>query len=123
MSMAHRQTSSKAALPSPLDAWRGRASLLTVFWGYGVLLSSLLAAVFLMALYRGDAVVQQVMIAIFFVYTAFVVVSVWRCAETARAPWGMMAQMLTIAWVGNTLLVVGFLQLRLIESYFGIVTP
>lgn len=121
MSMAH-QESRKTALPTPLAAWRGKASLFTVFWGYGVLLSTTLATAFLAALYRGDGLTQQVMIAAFFVYTAFVVVSVWRCAETARPPWGMMAQMLTVAWVGNTLLVVGFLQLRLIESYFGIVT-
>ena len=35
MSTAHRQSRSKATLPSPLAAWRGAASLFTVFWGYG----------------------------------------------------------------------------------------
>ena len=111
--------SRKAALHSPVAAWRGEASLFTVFWGYGVLLSAVIAAAFLAALYRGDAITQQITIALFSVYTAWVVVSVWRCAEGARAPWGMIAQMLTVAWAGNTVLVVGFLQLRLIEGFLG----
>jgi hypothetical protein len=117
--MAHTQ-SHKKALPTPLAAWRGDASLFVVFWGYGVLFSSVIAAFFVAALYRGDTVAQQLLIAGFFVYTAFVVVSVWRCAAMARPPWGMVAQLLTIAWAGNTLLVVGFLQLRLVEGYLGL---
>jgi hypothetical protein len=109
----------KARFPTPLDAWRGRASLFVVFWGYGVLFSAALIAAFLAALYRGDTLTQQALLPAFGVYTAWVLVSVWRCAAGARAPWGMMAQLLTVAWAGNAILVTGFLQLRLLESYLG----
>jgi hypothetical protein len=109
----------KARFPSPLDAWRGQASLFVVFWGYGVLLSTALIAAFVAALYRSDAVAQQILLPLFGIYTAWVLVSVWRCAQGARAPWGMMAQLLTIAWAGNAIMVTGFLQLRLLEGYLG----
>ena len=109
----------KARLPTPLDAWRGKASLLVVFWGYGVLLSSALIAAFVAALYSGDTLAQEGLILLFVAYTAWVLISVWRCAETARAPWGMIAQLLTVAWAGNTILVAGFLQLRIVEAYLG----
>ncbi len=117
---AARSESLKTRFPSPLDAWRGRASLFVVFWGYGVLISSALIAAFVAALYRGDVVTQQILIPVFTVYTAWVLVSVWRCAAPSRTPWTMIAQLLTVAWAGNTLLVAGFLQLRLLESYAGL---
>ena len=43
-----------------------------------------------------------------------------RAPRLFRPPWGMVAQLLTIAWAGNTLLVAGFLQLRLLEIYAGL---
>ena len=116
--MAH-SGSRKARFPTPLDAWRGQASLFVVFWGYGVLLSTALIAAFVAALYRDDTATQQVLLPAFGVYTAWVLVSVWRCAADARAPWGMIAQLLTVAWAGNAILVAGFLQLRLLEAYLG----
>ena len=109
----------KPVLASPLRAWRGAASLATVFWGYGVAVSGLLVLAFVAALMRGDEGLQQALIVVFVVYTAWVMVSVWRCAETAKTPWGLIARLLTVAWVGNTVLVVGFLQLRLLEGYLG----
>lgn len=101
-------------LATPLDAWRGRASLSTVFWGYGVLLSSALAAAFVAALYGDQAGAQQVLLFVFAAYTAWVLVSVWRCAEGASHPWGTVARLLTVTWAANAVLVGGFLQLRLL---------
>jgi hypothetical protein len=104
-------------LPSPVAAWRGKGNLFVVFWGYGVLLSGVLIAAFVSALYRGDAMLQQLLLGVFAIYTAWVLVSVWRCAVGARQPWSMLAQLLTVAWAGNSLLVLGFLQLRLLEAW------
>ena len=109
----------KPVAATPLDAWRGQASLATAFWGYGVAVSLALIAVFVAALMQGDAALQQTMIGLFAIYTAWVLVAVWRCAETARHPWGIMARLLTIAWVANSVLVLGFLQVRLLQPYLA----
>src|SRR3989344_2884753 len=117
---AVRSESLKTRFPPPLDAGRGRASLFVVFWGYGVLVSSALIAAFVVALYRGGAVTQQILIPGFRVSTPWALDSVWRCAAPSRTPWTMIAQLLTVAWAGNTLLVAGFLQLSLLETYAGL---
>ena len=109
----------KPVAATPLDAWRGQASLATTFWGYGVYVSLVLIAIFVAALMQGDAALQQTMIGLFAIYTAWVLVAVWRCAETARQPWGIMARLLTIAWVANSVLVLGFLQVRLLQPYLA----
>jgi hypothetical protein len=45
-------------------------------------------------------------------------VSVWRCASnTEEKLWSTLARFLTVAWAGNTILVLTFLQLNLLIKY------
>lgn len=98
-----------------IRAWRGGASLSIAFWGYGALMSLAFIAVYLGAVFRGDALVQQAMLVLFAIYTAWVLVVIWRCAGSASQPWGLIARQLTIAWAVNTLMIGGALQLALLE--------
>jgi hypothetical protein len=102
--------------------WRaltGRAALGRVFWVYGVLVSAGLALLFLMARAAGRADLQQLLLVLFPVYTAAILVAVWRCGEHAVAPWGLLARALTVAWALNTLLLLLFLQIELIQLWTG----
>lgn len=95
-------------------AWRGETPLVLTFWGHGVFVSVVMSLVYLHAHYRENLLLEQLMLTLFLLYTPWVLVAVWRCAETARYPWGLIARLLTIAWAGNTLLVIGSLQLELL---------
>lgn len=97
-----------------IRAWRGEEPLGPVIWGQGILPSLVMIAVYVRALYRHDPITQQGMLTAFLLYSAWVLVCIWRCAANARPPWGAMAQFLVIAWAGNVLLVAGFLQLALL---------
>ena len=97
-------------------AWRGKADLRLAFFGHGVFVSAVLALAYLDAMLRGERIVQQALLTATAVYTAWVLAAVWRCAERARAPWGDVARLLAVAWGGNALLVLGFLQLDLLRS-------
>lgn len=99
-----------------IRAWRGDAPLGAAFWGYGALMSLAVIAVFLGAMFRGDALVQQAMLILFVLYTAWVLVVIWRCAGSASQPWGLIARQLTIAWAVNTMMIGGALQLALLEG-------
>jgi hypothetical protein len=51
-------------------------------------------------------------------YTAWILVSLWRCANNTKDKrWGTLARFLTVAWAGNTILVLTFLQLGLLIKY------
>lgn len=109
-----------AALFEPeLRAWRGEAPLARVFWVYGVCVSSVLVLLYVPALYENRLGVQQVMLFVLAGYTVWILVSVWRCAASARSFWGVLAQWLTVAWAGNAILVLAFLQLDLVGRYLG----
>ena len=119
-------TWSKRLLLLPLllfePEWRaltGRAALGRVFWVYGVLVSAGLALLFLLAREAGRADLQQILLILFLAYTTAIRVAVWRCAEYAAAPWGIIARALTVAWALNTLLLLLFLQIELIELWAG----
>lgn len=119
-------TWSKRLLLLPLllfePEWRaltGRAALGRVFWVYGVLVSAGLALLFLLAREAGRADLQQILLILFLAYTTAILVAVWRCAEYAAAPWGIIARALTVAWALNTLLLLLFLQSELIELWAG----
>lgn len=90
--------------------WQGHGPLWEVFWLYGVATSAVLAAIFAIALLQEILWLQLVMIVIFAGYTAWIVVSVWRCAPNVTderlVP---IARGLTIAWSLNTLFVLAFL--------------
>jgi hypothetical protein len=50
-------------------------------------------------------------------YTVWIVVSVWRCAFNVENPlYGHMARALTVAWAINALMVLGFLELQVVQA-------
>lgn len=102
-----------------IRVWHGTEPLWWVFWGYGVLVSAALIAVEALALYRDYVAQQQIMLVCFAMYTVWILVSVWRCAEYAHPFWGPLARWLTIAWAGNAILTIVFLQLDLAARYIG----
>jgi hypothetical protein len=102
-----------------LRAWYGLLALWKAFWGYGVVASSVMIGLYAMAAVEHRLAVQQVLLIFFPVYTVWIVVSVWRCAEASEPHWQLIARCLTVAWVGNAFMVVLFLQLDLLTSYFS----
>jgi hypothetical protein len=102
--------------------WRalaGRAALGRVFWVYGVLVSAGLALLFALAREAGRTDLQQILLLVFPLYTSAILVAVWRCGERAATPWGVVARALTVAWALNTLLLLLFLQVALIDQWPG----
>ena len=104
-----------------IRAWYGGAPLWKVFWGYGVLASSVLAIFYVSALYENRLVTQQALLLAFACYTVWILVSVWRCAGNCRNPsWGFLARLATVAWAGNAIMFLTFLQLGLVKKYLGL---
>jgi hypothetical protein len=98
---------------TPLDFWHGRGPLWQVYWVYGVLLSSIGAAVVLYLVTGGYVWPAGAlgMIAVGFAYTAWVLVSVWHCAFNMtpkpfgieREALGWLARVLTVGWAVTVL--------------------
>lgn len=104
-----------------LRYWRGEGELWKVFWLYGVLASAVLAAAYAAALSAGNVVAEQILLPVLLVYTAWIVVSVWRCAPNAAQEFHThLARGLTIAWALNTLFVLLGLQMGLFAAYAGV---
>lgn len=101
-----------------LRAWYGLEPLWKVFWGYGVLASTVIGILYALALVQQRTIVQEALLIAFATYTVWIVVSVWRCAQSAAPIWQTLARSLTVAWAANAALVVGFLQLDLIARLF-----
>jgi hypothetical protein len=100
-------------------AWRGEEPLWKVFWVYGVATSGVIVALYIVAFYDGRMALRQALLPCFAAYTAWILVSVWRCASnTKKTLWGTFARFLTVAWAANTILVLTFLQLNLFIKYF-----
>jgi hypothetical protein len=74
-----------------LSAWRGRMPLWKVFWGHGVLVSSLLRYLHRLGACRDLALCRQ-----------------------RQSFLGLLARWLVVAWAGNTAMLVPFLQLDLL---------
>jgi hypothetical protein len=101
-----------------IRAWRGEEPLWKVFWVYGVATSVTIVALYVVAFYDGRIALRQVLLPCFAAYTAWILISVWRCANnTNEKLWGTLARFLTVAWAGNTILVLIFLQLNLLRIY------
>jgi hypothetical protein len=100
-------------------AWYGREPLWKVFWGYGVLASSIVIGLYALATMQGRIVVEQLLLIFFVGYTVWILVAVWRCAENSDPLWRTLARSLTVAWAGNTALVVLFLQLEILLEYLS----
>ena len=99
------------------DYWRGDGPLWKVYWLYGVLGSNVLALILLLLMQEGAIASGwfQLVLLLLAVYTVWIVVSVWRCAFNVENPmYGHMARGLTVAWAINALLVLGFLELRVL---------
>lgn len=97
--------------------WRGDGPLWKVYWLYGVLGSNVLALILLLLMQEGAIASGwfQLVLLLLAVYTVWIVVSVWRCAFNVENPmYGHMARALTVAWAINALLVLGFLELRVL---------
>ena len=112
-------------LYTPLDYWNGRGPLWQIYWVYGVMLSSIGAVVVLYLVsggYLGPAG-ALLSIALGFVYTAWVLVGVWRCAFNMgpdpfgieRDALGWLARVLTIGWAVTVL----GLALPVVQIAFG----
>lgn len=99
-----------------LRAWYGLLPLWKVFWGYGVAVSCVLAGLYAVAVVEERYAIQQLLLVVFAAYTSWILVSVWRCAETSDPHWRLLARSLTVAWAGNAVLVVMFLQIDLIAA-------
>jgi hypothetical protein len=107
-----------AFFEAELRAWRGEQPLWKVFWLYGVATSLVLIALYGAAFYAGQAALRQGLLLCFVPYTAWLLVSVWRCANNTKEPyWGLLARFMTIAWACNTALIAVFLELNLIGIY------
>ena len=101
-----------------IRAWRGEEPLWKVFWVYGVATSVTIVTVYVVAFYDGRMALRQVLLPCFAAYTAWILVSVWRCASnTNEKLWSTLARFLTVAWAGNTILILIFLQLNLLIKY------
>jgi hypothetical protein len=104
-----------------IRSWRGALPLRTVFWGYGVLASLGIAAVYILSMDGGYLRLQQVLLPCIAAYTLYALVSIWRSSRNTDNPlWGLLARHLVVVWAGNTIMVLIFLQLDLIEKYFEI---
>ena len=101
-----------------MRAWRGNEPLERVFWGYGVLGSGILIAVYFLAVDQNRIAVAQAFLLLFLGYTIWLLVALWRCSAAAELFWQMLVRSLIFVWGGNTLLVVLFLQADLLERYF-----
>lgn len=100
-----------------LLAWHGLTPLWKVFWGYAVLVSLVMSGLYALALGERQVAVQQALLIFFAGYTVWILVSVWRCAETTDPHWRLIARCLTVTWAANATLVVMFLQLDLVAAY------
>jgi hypothetical protein len=101
-----------------IRAWRGEEQLWKVFWIYGVATSVTIVALYIVAFYDGRVALRQVLLPCFAAYTAWILVSVWRCASnTEEKLWATLARFLTVAWAANTILVLTFVQLNLLKIY------
>ena len=101
-----------------IRAWQGEEPLWKVFWVYGVVASGVLIAFYAIAFYVDRIALRQALLLCFAPYTAWILVSVWRCANnTNEKLWSLLARLLTVAWACNTIMVLVFLQFNLIIKY------
>ncbi len=108
-----------AFFAAELRAWRGQQPLWKVFWVYGVAASLALITLYIVAFYLERVELRQILLPCFAVYTAWILVSVWRCAPNTREPfWSVVARFLTVAWACNAILILVFLQFNLIVTYY-----
>ncbi len=102
-----------------IRAWHGEEPLWKMFWVYGVITSATIVVLYVVAFDDGHMALRQILLPCFAVYTTWILVSMWRCANNTKEKlWGTLARFLTVVWAGNTILVLVFLQLNLLIKYF-----
>ena len=99
-----------------IRAWRGEQSLKTVFWGYGVLGTIGLGALYFLA---DQTVLRQILLIYIVAYMVWLLVSIWRSGSGLDNIWSTFARLLVVAWTGNTIMLVVFLELDLIRGCLG----
>ena len=67
-----------------IRAWHGEEALWKVFWVYGVAISVTIVVLYIVAFYDGCIALRQVLLPFFATYTAWILVSVWRCASNTK---------------------------------------
>jgi hypothetical protein len=102
-----------------LSAWRGQQPLWKVFWLYGVAVSGALIAIYLLAFVVDAVALRQILVLCFVPYTAWILVSIWRCSNNVREQfWRVVARFLTVAWACNAVMIVIFVEMNLITHYY-----
>jgi len=102
-----------------MRAWRGEEPLWKIFWIYGVAASGVLIVLYVLGFCLDRVALRQMLVPCFAAYTAWILVSVWRCANNTQEKfWGMLARTLTVAWACNAIMVLVFVQLNLITRYY-----
>lgn len=99
-----------------IRAWNGREPLRIVFWLYGVLANVIVGTLYVMAMMENRAALQQALIAFYVGYSVWVLVSVWRCAQSSDPVWTLLARSLSVAWAANAALLVLFLEIDLLTQ-------
>ncbi|MFV0359734.1 hypothetical protein [Tropicimonas sp.] len=99
--------------------WHGESRLATVFWGYGVLVSTGLILQYIVASMNGRTGLEQALIPVGAIYTMWILVAIWRNSANAHPYWGTLARWLTVVWALNSIFVLSFLQLELLVRYAG----
>ena len=102
-----------------IAAWRGQQPLWKVFWLYGVAVSWVLIATYLFAFLAEAVALRQILLLCFIPYTAWILVSIWRCSNNVQQQfWRTLARLLTVAWACNAILIVIFVEMNLIAHYY-----
>ena len=108
----------RAFLDPEIRGWRGEQPLWKVFWCYGVLAGGSFYVLYALALHGGHIGLQQALLPCIAGYSFWMLVSLWRSSETMTDTlWGALARQAAVAWAGNTILFLIFLQLALIGRY------
>jgi hypothetical protein len=101
-----------------IRSWRGEQPLKKVFWGYGVLASTGLGALYALSIYGDQIALQQALLPCMAGYAFWLVVSLWRSSKPVMNTfWGALARQLAVVWALNAFMILAFLQLELIGTY------
>jgi hypothetical protein len=103
-----------------IKSWRGELPLGTIFWGYGVLAGISIGLLYAFSIFGGHVGLQQTLLPCIAGYTCWLLVCIWRSSKATENPlWGILARQLAVAWAGNTILILMFLQIDLIVRYLN----
>ncbi len=94
-----------------LKTWRGEQPLWLTFWIYGAAVSGFLAFLYGVAVYAATPALQQMLLIVLSAYTAWVLISLWRCTEGTKRLSGVMARFLIVPWAANVMLVLAFMEI------------